>query len=149
MTQTNHPGNDEPAFSNDKITDMVIHKDDDLLFDEPGGTVEKPDMEEWTGDGVNRGNCWFPIHFVYNGENHTADVQKKLGTVAEYHVSGVDPSIDHLPDPYVVAEHFTKEKYDFPVNETYYPLEFGNTIVQAIEEGANLIRPEESQEAGI
>ena len=136
MTHSNHPG-DEPEFTNDKVADMVLHKDDEpVLNDEAGAEAENP-VQEWTGEGVNKGDCWFPIHFSYAGKNYTADVQKKPGVSAEYHVTAITPSIDQLPDPYVIAEHFTKEKYDFPVNETYYPFAFGETVLMAIEEGEN------------
>jgi hypothetical protein len=81
-------------------------------------------------------SCWFPIHFAYNGIDHTADVQKRMHRCEEYHVSGVTPAIDHLPQPFIVAEHFSNEKYDFPVNEDYYPLAFGDAVVAAIREGS-------------
>jgi hypothetical protein len=128
---------DEPAFTNDKVADLILHKDDEPVL-QNDAPEEKQAIEEWTGDGVNDGKCWFPIHFSYEGRNYTADVQKITGETAEYMVSGVTPSVDHLPDPYVIAEHISKEKYDFPVNETYYPLAFGNTVLKAIEDGGNL-----------
>lgn len=140
MTYTNQPGDKDPAFSNDKLTDLVIHKDDDALYSEEekeSGEGEKP-VEEWTGDGVNDGNCWIPIHFTYNGKDYTADVQHKLNIYKEYHVSGITPAVDRLPDPFVIAEHFTREKFDFPVNEEYYPKAFGDAVLKAIEDGANL-----------
>lgn len=140
MPQLHHPGGDEPDFANDPLADMVLHKDDEHLAPLSGEAEHLPDgqpVEEWTGDGVNNGDCWFPIHFSYQDTNYTADVQQKTGMVKEYHVSGVSPAIDHLPDPYVVAEHISRTKYDFPVNESWYPIELGNTIVLAIEDGSN------------
>lgn len=143
MTQIQHPGGTEPAFSNDPVADMVLHKDDDaLLYGEAPGKetdVLPPNLptEEWTGDGVNNGDCWFPIHFTYAGTNYTADVQQRTGVTKEFHVYGMTPAIDHLPEPYVVAEHISKEKYDFPINETHYPMAFGRAVVAAIEEGGD------------
>lgn len=140
----NHPDRNiipEPDFTKDTFEDMVLHKDDEPVVrdeaNEPGPDAFKP-MEEWTGHGVNDGNCWFPVHFNYGGQHYTADVQKKMTPFAEYNVSGITPAVDHLPDPFVVAQHFKDAKYDFPVNEDYYPESFGATIVKAIEEGANL-----------
>lgn len=144
MTPIQYPGNSqEPAFTNDQVADMVLHKDDDTMLqnethaDEPQDRPAYLPTEEWTGDGFNNGDCWFPIHFTYDGINYTADVQQKIGTVKEFYVCGMTPSIIHLPDPYVVAEHFSKEKYDFPVNEMFYPASFGHAVIAAIEEGSN------------
>jgi hypothetical protein len=77
-------------------------------------------------------SSWFPIHFVYLGKDYTADVQKVESVLAEYHISGITPAIDHIPDPFVIAEHFSKEKFDFPVNEMYYPASFGHNVLKAI-----------------
>ena len=100
-------------FTNDQLTDLVLHKDDEPII-------------------PNDGACWFPIHFSYEGIDYTADVLRTQTPLAEYHVSGVTPAMEYLPDPFVIAEHFSKEKFDFPVNETYYPLAFGNTLLRAI-----------------
>lgn len=134
---TNQPGGNEPEFPNDKITDVILHKDDEPTYGDDKDGSEKP-VEEWTGDGVNDGNCWFPIHFDYEGKHYTADVQQKQNIYKEYHVSGVTPVIDHLPIPFVIAEHFTKEKYDYPVNEEYYPVSLGEALLKAIEEGSEM-----------
>lgn len=139
MTYTQHPG-DEPDFPHDKVADVVLHKDDDPEV--PAPAAENEPVEEWTGDGVNDGNCWFPIHFSHAGVNYTADVQTRIGDVKEYHVSGVTPAIDYLPDPYVIAEHISREKYDYPVNEAYYPEVLGQAMVRAIEDGSNMTGPD-------
>lgn len=111
----------EEPFSNDRLTDAVLHQEHDAAAG-----------EEKTQDNVPPGACSFPIHFGFRGVDYTADVQKHGEALAEYHVTGVHPSIDHLPDPYIVAEHISKEKYDFPVNEDYYPESLGAIIVSAI-----------------
>jgi hypothetical protein len=152
MTNTDNFPREEPDFTNDQLTDVVLHKDDEPvirngeIINEPEDVEEKAAIAEDTDvfplNGDNS-SCWFPIHFLYEGINHTADVQKKDAPVArEYHVSGVMPAIDHLPQPFIVAEHFSNEKYDFPVNEEYYPLGLGDMIVAAIREGTNQKRNE-------
>ncbi len=81
--------------------------------------------------------CLFPIHFSYEDKNYFADVQKKKSDLTEYHVTSVSPAIAHLPDPFIIAIHFSKVKFDFPVNETYYPLNFGLTLLRSIRDGCN------------
>ncbi len=107
----NHPPKNE--LTNDPLTDLFLHKDDETIIPDDGA-------------------CWFPIHFSYQGIDYTADVLRTQTPLAEYHVTGVTPVMEYLPDPFVIAEHFSKEKFDFPVNETYYPLAFGNTVIRAI-----------------
>ena len=75
----------------------------------------------------------FPIRFVYNGLAYTAEVYQKETTVMEYHVVGVQPAIDYLPDPFVVASNLRRDLFDFPVNETFYPASLGKIMVGAIE----------------
>ena len=146
MTNTYNFPREEPDFTNDQLTDVVLHKDDEPviqngeIINEPDDVEEKAvsveDADVFPLDGDSSA-CWFPIHFSYNGIDHTADVQKKKTQFAEeYHVSGVTPTIDHLPDPFIIAEHFSDEKFDFPVNEEYYPLVFGDTVVSAIKDGS-------------
>lgn len=126
-------------FGNERLTDMVLHRDDEPVI-ENGEIINEPeDVEENTIPGeqmLTRGGennpCLFPIHFEYEGENYTADVYKAETLHAEYYVSAVTPVVDHLPEPFVVAEHFSKEKFDFPVNETYYPSSFGLAVLKAI-----------------
>ena len=48
-----------------------------------------------------------------------------------YHYSGGASTISQL-----LLTDISKEKYDFPVNETHYPLAFGRAVVAAIEEGS-------------
>lgn len=147
MINTNNFPREEPDFTNDRLTDMVLHKDDETviqngeIINEPEDVEEKAlvadDAEIFPLNG-DSSSCWFPIHFSYNGVDHTADVQRKKAELAdEYHVSGVTPAIDHLPVPFIIAEHFSNEKIDFPVNEDYYPLALGDALVAAIQEGSN------------
>jgi len=128
----------ETGFENDRLTDMVLHKDDTPVI-KNGEIINEPeDVEEKAIPGDQQPvdaagkDCWFPIHFTYEGRDYTADVQKAETMNAEYHVSAVTPVIEHLPEPFVVAEHFSKEKFDFPVNETYYPAAFGLAVLRAI-----------------
>ena len=126
----------ETGFENDRLTDIVLHKDDTPVI-QNGEIINEPEDVEEKAIPVEENNpmsniCWFPIHFTYEGKEYTADVQKAETTHAEYHVSAVTPDVDHLPDPFVVAEHFSKEKFDFPVNETYYPAAFGLAVLKAI-----------------
>lgn len=153
MTNTNNFPREEPDFTNDQLTDIMLHKDDEPVI-QNGEVINEPeDVEEkaavaddadvfpLNGDSSS---CWFPIHFSYNGVDYTADVQKKKAELGdEYHVSGVTPAIDHLPEPFIIAEHFSSEKYDFPVNEEYYPLPLGDALVAAIQDGCNQTRKEE------
>jgi hypothetical protein len=151
MTNTNNLPREEPDFTNDQLTEMVLHKDDEPviqngeIINEPDDVEEKAVTEDtgiFSQDGDSSA-CWFPVHFSYNGVDYTADVKKEKAPVAEeYHVSGITPAIDHLPDPFIVAEHFSTKKYDFPVNETYYPLAFGDTVVMAIRDGNNNVQKE-------
>jgi CRISPR/Cas system-associated exonuclease Cas4 (RecB family) len=134
MTNTNRPPEQDPEFTNDKLTDLVLHKDDEPIV-ENGEIINEPeDVEEQSADAAKK-PCWFPIHFSYKDIHYTADVEKRLTPFAEYRVTAINPSISHLPDPYVVAEHFTKEKFDYPVNEEFYPHELGEIIIKAIGEG--------------
>ena len=89
----------------------------------------------FTNDSVN--DCWFPIHFSYAGTDYTADVLKKQGDITEYQVTAVSPIIENLPDPFILASTFSKNAYDFPVNETYYPPQLGLSIKQAIGNGCD------------
>ena len=127
----------ETDFENDRLTELVLHKEDTPVI-QNGEIINEPeDVEEKAieaipvNDGSNR-SCWFPIHFNFDGKDYTADVKKAETLLAEYHVSAVHPAIAHLPDPFIVAEHFSKEKFDFPVNETYYPAAFGLAVLKAI-----------------
>jgi hypothetical protein len=153
MINTDNIPREEPDFTNDQLTDMVLHKDDEPvvrngeIINEPEDVEEQAvvadDADVFPLDG-DSSSCWFPIHFSYNGVDHTADVQKKKAPLAEeYHVSDVTPAIDHLPEPFIVAEHFSNGKYDFPVNEDYYPLVFGDKVVAAIQQGNNQTKNEE------
>lgn len=154
MTNTHNSPREETDFVNDQFTDIVLHKDDEPVV-QNGEIINEPDDVEERSVAVqdaamfpqknsdSSSSCWFPIHFTYKGVDHTADVQRvKAPLSEEYHVSGIIPSIDHLPDPFIVAEHFSKEKFDFPVNEEYYPVAFGDRIVSAIRDGSNHNRKE-------
>src|SRR5882757_3306881 len=109
MTDSNQAP--ETGFENDRLTDIVLHKDDTPVI-QNGEVINEPeDVEERAIPGeevpVSGGDnkaCRFPIHFIYEGKNYTADVQKAETTHAEYHVTAVTPGIDHLPDPFIVAE---------------------------------------------
>lgn len=124
----------ELDFPNDSLTDWVLHKEDQPVI-RNGEIINEPEdvAEKSLGDK----DCWFPIHFNYSGIDHTADVLKREGEITEYHVTAVLPVIDHLPDPYIVASTFSKDAFDFPVNETFYPRELGLIIKQAIGNGCN------------
>jgi hypothetical protein len=133
---------EQPDFANDQFTDLLLHKEDepvvknDEITNKPDDVEEKVlDNEQLPFNGQDKKNCWFPIHFTYEGKDYTADVEKTQPPLEEYHVTAVMPAIDHLPEPYIIAVHFSKEKFDFPVNETYYPLALGTVIVKAITEG--------------
>ncbi|MBV9988628.1 MAG: hypothetical protein JO301_13190 [Chitinophagaceae bacterium] len=75
----------------------------------------------------------FSIRFVFNGIIYHAQVLQKETTVMEYHVTAVHPVLAYLPDPFIVASNLRRDLFDFPVNETYYPVSFGKAIVAAIE----------------
>lgn len=75
----------------------------------------------------------FSIRFAFNNVIYHAQVLQKETTVMEYHVSNVKPEISYLPDPFIVASNLRRDLFDFPVNETYYPIGFGKSIVAAIE----------------
>jgi hypothetical protein len=75
----------------------------------------------------------FSIRFVFNGIIYHAQVLQKETTVMEYHVREVRPLLAYLPDPFIVASNLRRDLFDFPVNETYYPVSFGKAIVAAIE----------------
>ncbi|MES2328846.1 MAG: hypothetical protein V4539_04535 [Bacteroidota bacterium] len=146
MTNIYQPAREETGFTNDQLTEMVLHKDDEPII-QNGEIIDEPDDVDdnaivaadadvfpLAGDSST---CWFPIHFSYNGTDHTGDVQRIQTQLAEeFHVSSVIPAIDHLPEPFIVAELFSGEKVDYPVNESYYPTELGNTIRKAIRQGA-------------
>jgi hypothetical protein len=98
MTNTFNLPREEPDFTNDQLTDVVLHKDDEPvvrdgeIINEPEDVEEKAlvadDAEVFPLNG-NSSACWFPIHFAYNGIDHTADVQRKKTPVGEeYHISG-------------------------------------------------------------
>jgi hypothetical protein len=75
----------------------------------------------------------FSIRFAFNNVIHHAQVLQKETTVMEYHVSNVKPEVVYLPDPFIVASNLRRDLFDFPVNETHYPIGFGKSIVAAIE----------------
>jgi hypothetical protein len=75
----------------------------------------------------------FPISFVYNGFTYHAEVLQREATVVEYLVVGLEPGLAYVPDPFVVASNLRRDLFDFPVNETYYPVAFGKAVVEAIE----------------
>jgi len=124
---------EQTDFQNDPVTDWVLHNSDQPVVKE-GEIINEPDDVE---EKAISSDCWFPIHFHFNGIDHTADVLKKETTVTEYHVTAVLPVIDHLPDPFIVASTLSKQAFDFPVNETYYPHALGSIIVEAIGNGCN------------
>ncbi len=90
-----------------------------------------------TLDVATEKDCWFPIHFSYAKVDYTADVLKKEGDMTEFHVTAVSPVIEHLPDPYILASTFSRDAFDFPVNEAFYPRDLGLTILKAIGDGCN------------
>jgi hypothetical protein len=75
----------------------------------------------------------FSIRFAFNNLIYHAQVLQKEITVMEYHVSNVKPEVAFLPDPFIVASNLRRDLFDFPVNETHYPIGFGKSIVAAIE----------------
>jgi hypothetical protein len=75
----------------------------------------------------------FSIRFGFNETIYHARVVQKETTVMEYHVSDVRPALPFLPEPFVVASNLRRDLFDFPVNETYYPVALGKAIVAAIE----------------
>ena len=75
----------------------------------------------------------FSIRFAFNNVTYHAQVLQKETTVMEYHVSHVKPEVGYLPDPFIVASNLRRDLFDFPVNETHYPIGFGKSIVAAIE----------------
>ncbi len=75
----------------------------------------------------------FSIRFAFHNTIYHAQVFKKETTVMEYHVSNVQPLLAYLPDPFIVASNLRRDLFDFPVNEEYYPIGFGKSVVAAIE----------------
>jgi hypothetical protein len=75
----------------------------------------------------------FSIRFAFNSVIYHAQVLPKETTVMEYHVSNVKPEVAYLPNPFIVASNLRRDLFDFPVNETHYPIGFGKSIVAAIE----------------
>ena len=133
----------ELNFPNDQLPEWVLHKDDTSILKngeiihETGDVGEKTIItpQSPTNAAPKMEPCFFPIHFNYGNTDYTADVKKADTIVAEYHVTGVSPDVDHLPDPFIVTLHFSGGKYDFPVNEKYYPQVFGLAVVKAIHKG--------------
>jgi hypothetical protein len=137
MENSKYPVETKPVFENDRLADFVLHKDD-VPDIRDGEIVNEPeDVEEKAipRKDDNGKDCWFPIHFTFDNQIYMADVKKRKADVEEYHVYDVTPSISHLPEPFIIAEHISKVKFDFPTNETYYPLALGTAIVKAITNG--------------
>jgi hypothetical protein len=142
MENTKNPYETKPVFENDRLTDLVLHKDEvpDIrngeIVNEPDDVEEKAiPVGEHRGKERSGNDCWFPIHFIFDNQAYTADVKKRKADVEEYHVYDVTPSIAHLPEPFIIAEHISRAKFDFPTNETYYPFALGTSIVKAITNG--------------
>ena len=137
MENSKYPVEANPVFENDRLTDLVLQKDD--VPDIRNGEIvnEPEDVEEKAipRKDDNGKDCWFPIHFTFDNQIYMADVKKRKADVEEYHVHDVTPSIAHLPEPFIIAEHISKVKFDFPTNETYYPFALGTAIVKAITNG--------------
>jgi hypothetical protein len=139
MENSKYPVEARSVFANDPLTDLVLHKDD--VPDTRNSEIvnEPEDVEEnsvpASGKEDSGKDCWFPIHFIFDNQVYTADVKKRKADVEEYHVYDVTPSIAHLPEPFIIAEHISRVKFDFPTNETYYPLALGTAIVKAITNG--------------
>lgn len=133
--------NNETAFTftNDQLTDLILHKEDTPVI-QNGEIINEPEdvQESAVETEVDENEChFFPIHFNFGGIDYTADVQKAKNLFEEYHITGVQPAIDHLPEPYIIARHFADEKFDFPVNETYYPQLLGYAVIKAIHDGSS------------
>jgi hypothetical protein len=146
MSNTNPFNPRDTDFTNDQLTDLVLHKDDASIMENEEAVNRPEDMDENTLSDENadvfnqKGDssaCWFPIHFSYQGIDYSGDVKRMQATVTEYHVIDITPAIDHLPEPFVIAEDNDTEKFDFPVNEIYYPQTLGTAIVKAINDGSN------------
>jgi len=125
--------NPEINFTNDQLAEWVLHKDDPPALHEEETAAKPGDAGEETIDDlcVKENGIRFPIHFVYKGSGYSADVRKTWTTTPEYDITAVIPSIPYLPECFVVTVP-TKEKFDFPVNETYYPQAFGLAVIDAV-----------------
>jgi hypothetical protein len=75
----------------------------------------------------------FPIKFAFNDRIYQAQVNPRDSTVMEYLVTGVQPAIPFLPEPFVIAANLRRDLFDFPVNEEHYPTSLGKSILAAIE----------------
>jgi hypothetical protein len=75
----------------------------------------------------------FPIKFAFNNRIYQAQVYPRDTTVMEYLVTDVQPEIPYLPFPYVIAANLRRDLFDFPVNEEYYPVSLGKSVLAAIE----------------
>ncbi len=124
----------ELALATDPVMEWTIHKEESPITANDEVTDEPENVEEDAIDTVNENekSSYFPIEFYYRGESHVASVQKIEGILPEYLVTNIQPVVEHLPYPFVVAVHFSKEKFDFPINETFYPREFGIAVIKAI-----------------
>lgn len=125
--------NPEINFTNDQLAEWVLHKDDprelnddEIANDQDIAVEGAVDVGQIINNGIR-----FPIHFVYNGSGYSADVRKAWTTTPEYDITAVTPSIPYLPECFVVTTP-AREKFDFPVNETYYPEAFGLAVIDAV-----------------